>query len=149
MLPELQQLENLHQVMNMVIISYMMLGMDKGKCLSSLQQLQVSSHAINNALGTQNAQHGAAPASNLCPASILNNTRAKTQAHSLRLQCQQLIFALNLKRNLGLSHALPLAQNRGLGRMCNEIFVAGEGSVGGLGGNFSCKEFELALVALW
>lgn len=96
-------------------------------------------HTINNALGSQDTQHCPAPTGNLCPARILNNTRAKAQAHSLRLESQQLILALNLQRNLGLATILPLAQDLAVGRMCEEVFVAGESRMGSLSGDFAWR----------
>lgn len=97
----------------------------------------MSRDAINNTLRPQNTQHRPTPTSNLRPPSILDNTRAKPKTHCLRLKQQKLILRLYLQRNLGLAIALPAAQNGGIGRVGEEIFVAGEGSVGSLGGDFT------------
>lgn len=94
-------------------------------------------HLVDHTLRSQNTQHRPTAARNLRPPSILDNARAKTQAHSLRLHDQQFLLRLNLQRDLGLSALLPAAQNRRVWRVCEEVFVAGEGGVGALGSDFT------------
>ena len=104
-----------------------------------LQKLQMARHAVHDALGPQNAQHRRTATGNLCPARVLDGSRAKPQADRLRLQEQQLILRLNLQGDLGLTAAFPPAQDGRVGRVREEVFVAGERGMGALGGDFSCK----------
>lgn len=99
----------------------------------------MSRNTINNTPGSQNTQHSATPTSNLRAPSILDNARAESQTHSLRLEQQQLILRLDLQRDLSLATTLPAAQDGRLGLVGDEVFVAGEGSVGSLGGDFTCR----------
>ena len=96
-------------------------------------------HPINHTLRTQNPQHRTTPTRNLSPSSILDNTRAKTQTDRLRLEKLQVLFGFGLQGDFGLSFAFPAAQDRGVGGVREEVFVAGEGCVGGLGGDFACS----------
>ena len=100
-------------------------------------------HPINHTLRAQNPQHRTTPTRNLSPSSILDNTRAKTQTDRLRLEKLQVLFGFGLQGDFGLSFAFPAAQDRGVGGVCEEVFVAGEGCVGGLGGDFACSMAQI------
>jgi hypothetical protein len=103
----------------------------------NLQQLQVSRHAVNHTLGAQDSQHGLAATCDLSAPSILDNARAKPKANSLSLHDQQLLLRLDLQCDLGLATALPSLEDRRVGRVFKEVFVASEGSVAALGGDFA------------
>jgi len=104
---------------------------------NSLQKLQMPRHAVDDALGAQDTQYRPAAAGDLSATCILDDARAESQAHSLSLQQEQLILRLGLQRNLCLAVALPPAQNVGVRRVRVVVFVASEGCVGGLGGDFA------------
>lgn len=110
-----------------------------------LQQLQMTSNLINQALGRgANTQHSPRPRGNLCTASILNNLGSNAQAARLAHQLQHLVLGLGLHGDLGLAVALPLTEQAGRQRLGLELggreeaFVAGEGGVGALGCDFTC-----------
>jgi hypothetical protein len=117
-------------VVIMIVIAYK-------QRICSLQKLQMSRHAVDNALGAQNTQHRPATAGNLSATSILDDARAESQAHGLGLQQEQIFLRLDLQRDLCLAVALPPAQDGGFGRVRVVVFVTGEGCVGGLRGDFA------------
>ena len=81
---------------------------------SSLQQLQMTSNLINQALRRgANTQHSPGARGNLCTASILNNLGSDAQAARLAHQLQHLVLGLGLHSDLGLAVALPLAKKAG------------------------------------
>lgn len=94
-------------------------------------------HAVDNSLRSQNTQHRPAATGNLSPSRILNDARAKPKTHRLSLQQQQLVLRLDLQCNLRLAIALPPAQDGRVRRVSVVVFVAREGGMGGLGGDFT------------
>lgn len=105
--------------------------------MCNLQQLQVSRHAVNHALGAQDSHHSLTATCDLSAPSILDNARAKPKANSLSLHNQQFILGPDLQCDLGLAAALPFLEDGRVGRVFEEVFVAGEGSVTALGGDFA------------
>lgn len=81
-----------------------------------------------------------APARDLRPPGICNDLRHEPQTHRLRLKQGKILLTLNLQRNLRLALPLPAAQDRGVGRVTEEVLVAGESGMGTLGSNFTCGE---------
>lgn len=128
--------------MTIVIITHYVHTSLPGICL---QQLQMPRNTINHALRPQNAQHRPTSTRNLRPSSILDHTRTKTQADRLRLEQLQFILRLNLQSNLGLSFAFPAAQDGGVRGVREEVFVAGEGCVRALGGDFTYCRFQVRI----
>lgn len=102
-----------------------------------LQQLQVSRHAVDHTLRSQNSKHRPASTGDLCPARIGDDPGAETQADSLCLQGLHFLLRLGLERNLSLSLRFPAAQHRRVRRVRSEVLVAGEGGVGALSGDFA------------
>ena len=99
---------------------------------------------VHNAFGCRSdAQHRHAPSLDLRPARVLDDLGRDAEALRLGHEHQQLLLALDLDGDLGLSAALPLLQQLGLGRVRvalrgpEEGLVAGEGGVRALGGNLA------------
>jgi hypothetical protein len=78
---------------------------------------------INHTLGRgSNTQHRMAPTRNLSPPRIRNNLRHKPQTNRRGLQGLQILFTLDLQRNLRLTRSFPPFQNWRLG--AEEVLVA-------------------------
>lgn len=96
------------------------------------------SHTIHHALRPQDPQHRPAPARDLRAPGVLDDAGAEPQGQRLRLQQQHLLLGLDLQRDLGLAAALPAAEDGRVGGLGQVVFVAGEGGVGALCGDFAC-----------
>jgi hypothetical protein len=84
----------------------------------------------------------------------VNDLRAEAKAHRLRLQHQKVIFAtVAFQGDLGLAKSFPAAEDwMGGGGIiaagAQESFVAGEGGVGTLGGDFACEGDEWLAICM-
>lgn len=87
-----------------------------------------------------NAQHGHAAGLDLRAAGILDRLGRDPQSARPALQLQQLLLRLHLYGDLGLPEPLPAREDAALRRGWRGLsqgLVAGEGGVGGLGGDFA------------
>lgn len=105
----------------------------------SLQQSQPPRNPINHTPRPRpHPKHRRTPTRHLRPPRIPYNPRAQPHPHRLRPQLLQLLFGWHLHGDFRLPGRLPPTQQRGRGRVGKQVFVAGEGRVGALGGGFAC-----------
>lgn len=89
-----------------------------------------------------------APTRNLRPPCICNDFGHNPQTDGLRLQQLELGLGFDLQRNLGLPLALPSLQYLRFGIMLQEVFVAGQGRVRALRGDFAYSSLVARLAVL-
>lgn len=84
-----------------------------------------------------NAQHRCRTARNLRAASIVDHLGAESEAHSLCLEHEHVLFGVDLESDLGLAETLPALEDRVCGICTHEGLVACEGGVRALCCNFA------------
>lgn len=103
---------------------------------ASLQQLQMTSHGVNLALGRwANTEHGRTVCGNLRSASVVDDLSADSQAQRSGLQRLQFFLALNLQGNLCLTVAFPSFQHWRI--LSQQRLVASERRMSALCSNFA------------
>jgi hypothetical protein len=103
----------------------------------------MASHFVDLALWRRsNPEDCSRATGDLCAACIVNDLSYKSQADGLCLKHEHIFFAINLHRHLGLTEALPLAQDGMRWIDAEQALVTGQRCMPALSGDLACIVYQ-------